>query len=269
MATSAKQLRLDPIDGAVARRFIAAHHYSGTNAGSQYLYLGVFDGKALVGAMSWGRAIDIRNANTILEGAKWKSILELGRLAMVNETPPNSESRMLGVAVREIARRYPHVELLQSYADATQCGDGTIYRASGFLLMQVKPNGQIWEKDGHRIFRITFTKFETLAGQQSMLRRLGLDSSHPERASTAVLASAGYKLLPGFQLRYVKPLRPGVRERLTLPVLPYSEIDRLGAGMYLGRPKDSSEPSDRPVRRGRGSTDPDAPNCTTQEADHD
>ena len=38
------------------------------------------------------------------------------------------------------------------------------------------------------------------------------------------------------------------------------EIDRVGAGMYKGRPKDSSEPLGSPAERGRGSTDPDAPN---------
>jgi hypothetical protein len=41
--------------------------------------------------------------------------------------------------------------------------------------------------------------------------------------------------LDGFQLRYIYFLDPTARERLTVPVLPFSEIDRRGAGMYKGK----------------------------------
>ena len=54
------------------------------------------------------------------------------------------------------------------------------------------------------------------------------------------------------------------RNALMCPILPYTEIDRVGAGMYKGRPKDSSEPLGSPAERGRGSTDPDAPNNRQQ-----
>lgn len=46
---------------------------------------------------------------------------------------------------------------------------------------------------------------------------------------------AGWKPKKGFQLRYVYFLDSTARERLTVPVLPFSEIDRRGAGMYKGK----------------------------------
>lgn len=251
MAASARELRLEPIARDVARRFIAEHHYSGKNAGAQRIYLGVFDRRALVGAMSWGRPIDIRKANKILQGAAWKSILELGRLAMLDDTPPNSESRMIAVAIREITRRYPHVELLQTYADAAQCGHGTIYQATGFLLVSARKNKAQMQntRTGEIDMKLTRTK-------GNWLRNGAVKSSD--------LQADGWQVLPGFQLRYVKPLRPGVRERLTLPVLPYSAVDDVGARMYKGqRVKDSSEPLAVPGKRGRGSTDPRAPLSAT------
>lgn len=39
---------------------------------------------------------------------------------------------------------------------------------------------------------------------------------------------------PGFQLRYVYFMGPKWRKRLTVPELPFSEIDRRGTGMYKG-----------------------------------
>ena len=47
-------------------------------------------------------------------------------------------------------------------------------------------------------------------------------------------AEQGYAPLPGFQIRYIFFMRPDVRNRLAVPVIPYSRIDEMGAGMYLG-----------------------------------
>ena len=44
----------------------------------------------------------------------------------------------------------------------------------------------------------------------------------------------GWYALPGYQLRYIYFIDPAYRQRLTVPILPYSEIERLGAGMYKG-----------------------------------
>jgi hypothetical protein len=46
-----------------------------------------------------------------------------------------------------------------------------------------------------------------------------------------------WKPLIGYMFRYIYFLNPDARFRLTVPVLPFSEIDRRGAGMYLGKPK--------------------------------
>ena len=48
------------------------------------------------------------------------------------------------------------------------------------------------------------------------------------------MAAAGGTLLPGWQLRYIYFIDKTARERLTVPVIPFSRIDELGAGMYRG-----------------------------------
>ena len=44
----------------------------------------------------------------------------------------------------------------------------------------------------------------------------------------------GAKSLEGFQLRYIYFLDKSFQDRLTVPILPFSEIDRLNARMYKG-----------------------------------
>ena len=44
--------------------------------------------------------------------------------------------------------------------------------------------------------------------------------------------------VPGFQLRYIYFLDPTAKDRLTVPILPFSEIERRGAGMYKGIKRD-------------------------------
>jgi hypothetical protein len=42
------------------------------------------------------------------------------------------------------------------------------------------------------------------------------------------------KVLPGFQLRYIYFIDKSYRQRLTVPEIPFSKIDEMGAGMYKG-----------------------------------
>lgn len=70
---------------------------------------------------------------------------------------------------------------------------------------------------------------------------------------------AGFRPLPGFQLRYLFFLDPTCRERLTVPILPYSAIEARGAGMYRGKPRAASIASDAPgVQPGEGGEAPTA-----------
>jgi hypothetical protein len=50
--------------------------------------------------------------------------------------------------------------------------------------------------------------------------------------------------LPGFQLRYLYFLDPTAKDRLTVPILPYSAISEAGASMYKGKKRVSSVDSD-------------------------
>ena len=171
---------------------------------------------------------------------------------MLDEAPRNSESRFLGVAFRWLRANYPNLEWVLSFADATQCGDGTIYRATGFLLTQIRKNRTMYLINGQPQANMTLTKGRHAIAQNgsaSILARTTLNTAKLVKENNGaagtkkVIEKRGLELLEGYQLRYIKFLKPEARARLTCPVLSYEAIGEKGAGMYRGRRKDSREPS--------------------------
>ena len=135
---SAKDLVVKPIGSKDAAELVRRIHYSGKVTQNSQLHLGVFLDGRLEGAMQFGPSMDKRKMLGLVPGTGWNGFLELNRMAFSDRLPRNSESRALGVAFRMIRKHYQHIEWIVSFSDATQCGDGTIYRASGFVLTGIK-----------------------------------------------------------------------------------------------------------------------------------
>lgn len=231
---SAKNLVVKPISSQDAARIVKACHYSGKVVQNSQLHFGVFlDGKC-GGAMQFGPSLDKRKIQGLVEGTGWNDFLELNRMAFADWLPRNSESRAIAVAMRLIRKAYPHIEWVVSFSDATQCGDGTIYRASGFVLTGIKENSELYDVPGYG--KQHGMNFE-FARPTPMQRELREKLNMPAATVTRLMQAAGARPLPGFQLRYIYFLNPAARSRLTVPILPFSEIERRGAGMYLGKPK--------------------------------
>ena len=241
MAT-AKDLHVAPISSHDARGLVKRIHYSGKVTNNSQLHFGVFlDGK-LEGAMQFGPSLDKRKIQGLVSDTGWNDFIELNRMAFSEALPRNSESRALGVAFRLIRKHYPHIEWVVSFADGTQCGDGTIYRASGFVLTGIKKNTQMWAApSGEKFSRISLTDGRSKQQQQQakqVISRTSMTKGGNNHATGAAsmksYAAAGFEPLPGFQLRYIYFLNPAARERLTVPILPFSKIQELGGGMYRG-----------------------------------
>lgn len=223
--TSAKALRVAPISSADARAVIRRYHYSGKVVNNSQLHFGVFLGDKIHGALQFGPPMVKREIIGLVAGTQWNEFLELNRMAFGEALPRNSESRAIAVCMRLIRAHYPHIKWVVSFADATQCGDWTIYRASGFRLIGVKRNTQFLRlPNGNIGTHMTYGK------GQHILRNNG-------RAT----APDGSEKLPGFQLKYIYFLDKSCESRLTVPVLPFSAIDEAGAGMYKGEPKRSKQ----------------------------
>lgn len=229
---SAKDIKVAPISYADAKKIVQRFHYSGKCTQNSQVHLGVFyDGKAL-GAMQFGPPLDRRKLLPLVEGTAWNGMVELNRMAFSDALPRNSESRALSVAMRLLKKNYPSLEWIVSFADGTQCGDGTIYRASGFVLTQIKPNTTLWRgPDGDVIANVTIN---------NSLKEMAANGG---KASMATYKAKGYRPIPGYQLRYIYFLNPAARDRLTVPVLPFDAIQKAGAGMYRGEKRVGSADS--------------------------
>lgn len=84
--------------------------------------------------------------------------------------------------------------------------------------------------DGYRATRLSLTKG---VKAKAISKRYGV--AFDGGASLEQFIAIGARFVPGFQLRYIHFLNPAARGRLTVPVLPFSEIAARGAGMYQGK----------------------------------
>lgn len=262
---SAKDIVLKPISRQDADALVKRVHYSGKVVQNSQLHIGVFYQGRLEGAMQFGPSLDKRKIQGLVRDTPWNGFLELNRMAFSDALPRNSESRAIGIAMRLLRQHAPHVQWVVSFADGAQCGDGTIYRASGFVLTGIKENNSLWAAPdgGPAISRTTVTKGKHVVADIAVRRGFtahgGLNLRTNGASSMRAYKEAGYTPVEGFQLRYLYFLDPTARERLTVPVLPFSEIERRGAGMYKGQPRAASRDSDAPgVQPGEGGASPTA-----------
>jgi hypothetical protein len=183
----------------------------------------------------------------IVEGTTAQSYIEVNRMAMSDALPRNSESRALSVLWRIIARERPAVEWVVSYSDATQCGDGAIYRAAGMLLIGCRRNSTLWRTpSGDIISNVGITS------TTSLMERWG--------RGRAEWRANGLSCLPGYQLCYARFMSDGARKRLLRPVLSYDSIPadaRMVRGVRaLAGETGSGTPPDGRSHRPERSTDP-------------
>lgn len=260
---AAKEIRVAPISSADARRLIRALHYSHKIVANSRLHFGVFLEGRCGGALQFGPSLAPRKVIGLVSGTPWYGMLELNRMAFADWLPRNSESRALAYALRFIRAHYPHIQWVLSFADGTQCGDGTQYRAAGFSLIGIKKNTSIWATPGGEKF--TDVGLRTGRGQREKARQIIVRTTIPGNAkanpggsaSMKYYREAGWAPLPGYQLKYIYFLHPTARQRLTVPILPFSEIARRGAGMYRGKPRAGSIDADAPAHQaGEGGSIP-------------
>lgn len=209
---SVKDIVVKVIPAKVAVPFVKAHHYSGKVVNNSCLHFGAFLHGQLHGVMSYGPSMVKKEIIGLVEGTSWNGFLELNRMAFDDCLPRNSESRCIGISLRLIRRNAPQVKWVVSFADGCQCGDGTIYRASNFVLTGIKKNDQL---------RRNPRTGEVVQSMTAYHQRIA-DYDKWEKVT-------------GYQLRYIYFIDPAARAKLTVPVIPFDKIDEVGAGLYKGK----------------------------------
>lgn len=208
----AKEIIVKVIPSKIANDFVKKHHYSGKVVPNSQLHFGAFlDGK-LHGVMSYGPSMRKDEIITKVKNTGWNEFIELNRMAFDDYLPKNSESRCIAYSIKLIKKNAPQIKWIISFADGCQCGDGTIYRASNFKLINIKKNASMWinKEDGKIMQDMQF--FHTMTKKDDNWERL-----------------------PGNMLTYIYFVDKNKEKDLTVPIIPFSKIDELNAGMYKGQ----------------------------------
>ena len=221
-----KDIQLKVIPSKIANEFVKKNHYSGKVATTGRLHFGCFLDEMLHGVLTFGSSIDKNKILPMVENTGWNEYLELNRMAFDSFLPKNSESRCISIAIKLIKKNAPHIKWIISFADGCQCGDGTIYRATGFYLTAIKKNTGMWQMPSGEVVADIITR---QVWNESTRKRLGFNVGEKWSEFSKRI---GAKKLEGFQLRYIYLLDKSCK--IAVPILDYSYIDKLNAGMYRG-----------------------------------
>lgn len=214
----AKEIIVKVINSKVANAFVKKNHYSGKVVPNSTLHFGCFLDGNLHGVMSYGTSMQKSKIINLVKPCLWNEMLELNRMAFDEFLPKYSESRCIAISVKLLKKNAPHIKWILSYADGCQCGDGTIYRASGFKLVGLKKNKTMLKMPNGKIMAD-----KTL--NNSNYKKIGQSAGYWKKN--------GAKPIEGNQLRYIYLIDKTCE--ITVPILEFSEIDKQGAGMYKGK----------------------------------
>ena len=210
----AKEIIVKVIPSKIANEFVKRNHYSGKVVPNSQLHFGAFLDGRLHGVLSYGPSTDKSKIITLVEDTCWNEFIELNRMAFDDYLPRNAESYCIAKTLKLIKKNAPQIKWVISFADGCQCGDGTIYRASNFILTGIKKNtGMRIDENGNVYSQVTFSAHKP--NEMDKFRKM--------------------KVLEGYQFRYIYFIDKKMRKKLTVDEIPFSKIDELGAGMYKGK----------------------------------
>lgn len=209
---SAKDLKMSVIPARVANDFVVKHHYSKKVVPNSQLHFGVYLNGILHGVMQFGASINKKGTMNLVRDTGWNEFIELNRMVFDDKLPKNSESRAIAIAMKLIKKNAPHIKWVISFADATECGDGTIYRASGFHLVGIAEN--------------TAIRRNPITGEKMHV----IQAHHLKKTKEF----KSWKPLTGYQVKYIYFIDRECISKLTKPILPFSKLEELGVKMYKG-----------------------------------
>ena len=230
----AKEIIIKVIPSKIANPFIKAHHYSGKVVNNSCLHFGAFLDGQLHGVLSYGPSLDKSKIIGLVKDTGWSEYLELNRMAFDDYLPRNSESRCISQSIKLIKKNAPHIKWIISFADGCSCGDGTIYRASNFVLTDIKKNFNLVElPSGEKVHKMTLESNPTTP-RKELNGKSYYEITGGKFDFKKYVAAVHGQILTGYQLRYIYFIDKSCREKLTVPEIPFSRIDEMGAGMYKG-----------------------------------
>ena len=202
-------LQLIPLSHIEAKNILVRNHYLHSLPGGTKLSLGIFLHAKLLGALTFG--VGPYLGYKIVNDASPDDVVTLTRLWLSDDLPPNSESKVLGIALRSL-KRDTSLKFILAYSDPSVGHLGTIYQATNWLYTGLSTATPLYDiGDG------------ILHHSRSLAHSLG---SHSIRYLTS--QGIDVKTVPqSAKHRYVYFLDQSWSSRLSVSILPYpkKELD--------------------------------------------
>jgi hypothetical protein len=205
-----RDMIVGPVGARDVREFAKRYHYTGS-ADSIAWRWGLWDGAVLHGVVAYNMLT--ANVCRSVFGSEYAShVWHMSRLILSEESPRNSESRLIGGSLKLIQREYPDVWAILTYAAQHVNHIGYVYQATNAIYTGLAAGGECVYLDTDGLQR----------------SRRGLDIDKYDGASLAERAEArGWtRVNVPKKHRYVyilgsKTQRRQRRALLRYPVLPY------------------------------------------------
>jgi hypothetical protein len=142
-----KALHVERVSPSVVRPLMEQYHYLHSMPAAARCCYGVYLDGTLQGGVVFTSGA--RHGHRLLVAAKSQEVATLARLWLSDELPTNSESRVLGIVLRDL-RRTTTWKALLSYADPAAGHVGTIYQATGWTYLgETAGETYVRLSDGH------------------------------------------------------------------------------------------------------------------------
>lgn len=188
---------VDIIGEEEALPFVDRHHYSNVMPSITKHYLGAFQDGEMVGVLTLGWGTRPRHTiQRIFPDLITTDYLEIGKMAMSDQMPRNSESQFLSAVVKWMQKHLPEVQFLYTWADGMVGKPGYVYQASNFWY-----GGFVWTDT-----------YLNAAGEKIHPRTM--QTRNGARPNADYMHQNGIRRFQGKQFRYIYPLSKSARKML-------------------------------------------------------
>lgn len=144
-----REMSVGPVRTEDVREFCRRYHYTGIGNNMNWRY-GLWHAHVLWGVVSYNMPT-AHTCATVFGPDHSAHVWHMGRLALPDLAPRNSESRLIGGSLRLIEQEHPEVWAVLTFADTGIGHIGTVYQATNALYTGTAgPQVHYLDKDGAR-----------------------------------------------------------------------------------------------------------------------
>lgn len=137
---------IELIPNRMAQEMVVNYHYLHRRAPAMFSY-GLFDGFTMIGCIIYGKPANKNLCWGVCGRDEANNVLELTRLWILDGTPKNTESFLIGNSLRLLPAEF---DIIVSYAEMDVGHVGTIYQATNWIYTGLSDKHIHWLLDGEK-----------------------------------------------------------------------------------------------------------------------